>query len=488
MNVLATIDFHDSLENIKNQLIQARKDSFNTNDRIIILQSCEDEYPYIDAPGSRLIELQQLLDQLDITNCFVLYDTHNPDIAEEINEVVKNYSYQDSFHKYSIRSEIYNKQVKQYSNTSCIKLWDHLYISPEGNSNACCLADPRFPVGTIDNPRANLAQLKEYVNQGYRIRTCAKCYRNEDQGLKSARVPCDKSSTDVDNVTDLDIRVNNLCNFKCRMCSEEYSSAIQAETVELYGTDAKLGSIQFDLNRATLSNRQSRFLSIEPYINQNIKSIYFAGGEPLLVDEHYKILDKLLEIEHTDLQIRYNTNMSTLEYKGKSIFEYWKHFSNVNVGASIDCCRAEAEYIRHGTVWSDIEKNIVSIQQNAPHVKLEFASVVSSIGCESLINLQQDYINSSIEQTIRVLTHPQFLSVAALPQHHKQRLSNIINEHISFLGNTELAQQWKSVLQYMNNYDYSYSLSEFKQRMQVLDKHRGESFVDVFPQFADLYD
>jgi organic radical activating enzyme len=363
-----------------------------------------------------------------------------------------------------------------------------LYISPEANSNACCSSDPRFPTGTIDNLREGIEELKLHTSNGYRVRTCKLCYENEDQGVASPRIPCDFTVNTKDNIIDLDIRINNLCNFKCRMCSEEYSSAIQAETIEIYGKDAALGSTQFSLDRSLLKDRSSNFTKIEPFITNKLESVYFAGGEPLLIDEHYKILDKLLEIGNTNLQISYNTNMSTLEYKNKSIFDYWKHFSNIKVGASIDCGKNEAEYIRHGTVWDNIVQNIASIQQRAPHVKLKFASIVNSIGCESLIDVQRDYINSGIEQSVRALTTPHFLSLAALPKHHKQRLSSVIEKHINFLGDTELARQWQRVLQYMNNYDYSYSLSEFKQRMQVLDKHRNESFVDVFPQFADLYD
>lgn len=491
MNVLATIDFHDSITNIKDQLKQVRKDKFEPDDRIVIVQSSEDEYLYIDAPGSRIIEIQQLLDQLDITNCFVIYDTHNPAIAEEINEVVKHYSYQDSHHKYTIRNEFYNKQVKRYENTSCTKLWNHLYISPEGNSNACCVADPRFPVGTIDNPRKHSLRLKEYTQQGYRIRTCKKCYQDEDAGLRSLRTACNYTTNTADTITSLDIRISNLCNFKCRMCSEEYSSAIQSETAEIYGSAAILGNTQFSLERSSIQQRRDSFAKIKPYITNSVEHIYFAGGEPLLIDEHYKILDHLLEIGNNNIKISYNTNLSKLTFKKQSIFNWWDQFKNITVSASIDCSGAAAEYTRHGTVWSDIKHNIQSIIDNAPHVNLKFSSVVSFLSLESLINLQKDLLNQNFAQSamlVTTLTHPNFLSVAALPNHHKQRLTPIVKEHINFLGNSALARQWESMLQYMNNYDYSYSLTEFKQRMQVLDKHRSESFVDVFPQFADLYD
>ena len=488
---ITTINFHSDLNDIYQQLLLSKKDKFNNNERIVILQSHEDEYPYVDAPGKRLIELQELVDQLDISNYFILLKTPNPNIKHELLDLVSNYSYQDTPFDYIVYDSIYKKEVAQHANASCAKFWNHLYVSPEGNSNACCTSDPRFPVGTIDNLREKLLELKQHTFNGYRVRTCKKCYEDEDAGLVSQRIPCSYTPDTPDNITDLDIRINNLCNFKCRMCSEEYSSAIQAETVEIYGKDAVLGNTQFSLERSNLIERNKKFLKIKPFITNNLKSIYFAGGEPLLVDEHYQILEELININNTDIKIRYNTNLSTLRYKNKSIFDYWDKFKNIQVGASIDCSSSAAEYIRHGTVWRDVESNIIEIQKNAPHVELFLASTVTSLGLESLIDLQKEYLSKGFNQNVmnaKVLTHPHFLSVAALPKHHKQRLEKIILEHIDHLGKTELAQQWQRVLQYMNNYDYSYSLPEFKQRMQVLDKHRNESFVTIFPQFADLYD
>jgi hypothetical protein len=87
---------------------------------------------------------------------------------------------------------------------------------------------------------------------------------------------------------------------------------------------------------------------------------------------------------------------------------------------------------------------------------------------------------------VTVLVTPNYLSSAALPAHHKQRLRNIILKHIDTLGEISLAKQWQDVLSYMMNNDYTHLLTDFVQRTRVLDTHRNESFVDVFPEFKDL--
>ena len=52
---------------------------------------------------------------------------------------------------------------------------------------------------------------------------------------------------------------------------------------------------------------------IEP-LYDHVEEVYFAGGEPLISDHHYHILDKLLEKDIRPT-IRYNTNLSTLIIK-----------------------------------------------------------------------------------------------------------------------------------------------------------------------------
>jgi organic radical activating enzyme len=492
MITVASINFHDSLNVIRSQLENCRKDIFEHNERIVFTQSHEDNYPFVDAPGQRLIEIQQLVDQIDISNNFILIRTANPDILAELNDVVSNYSYQSHPFEYELISGEYKRHDTQYLNTLCAKLWEHLYVGPDGNTNPCCVSDKRFPTGNINSININAGIIKQHMVNGYRVRACKKCYENEDSGIKSARQPCNYTLGDQNNIVNIDIRINNLCNFKCRMCSEEYSSSIQAETVKLYGKNATLGYQQFKLTRDTLEQRQTNFNKIKPYINKNLKSIYFAGGEPLLVEEHYQILDHLLSIGHTTVSIKYNTNLSQLDYKSKSVVDYWNQFEDVTVGASIDASGAVAEYIRHGTVWNNIERNISKIKNESPATKLTITSTVGFLNIENLIELQQYYLNNKIfnvdDFSLSVLTHPIFLSVSVLPEHHKNRLGSKIENQINFLGNSKLANQWNTVLYYMNNNDHSYTLPEFKKRMQTLDKHRGESFIEVFPQFADLYD
>jgi hypothetical protein len=72
INVVGTVEFDSDPQQLKQQLLALRKDTFEPNERIIIIQRSVDNYPFIDAYGSKLIELQKIVNQVDIGNCFIL--------------------------------------------------------------------------------------------------------------------------------------------------------------------------------------------------------------------------------------------------------------------------------------------------------------------------------------------------------------------------------------------------------------------------------
>ena len=96
---------------------------------------------------------------------------------------------------------------------------------------------------------------------------------------------------------------------------------------------------------------------------KNIKVFYFAGGEPLMTDKHYEILEHLIETGNTKVTLEYNSNVSRLKYKNKSIIDLWNKFENVTVSASLDSWGSRAEYIREGTDWDKVESNLQTIKE-----------------------------------------------------------------------------------------------------------------------------
>lgn len=483
---------------------------YNNNFRIIILQDCVDVYDYQDMPGNAVTALQKYASQIDISNFFIVIVTNNENINTELEQARRLYSSDDvPMQSEIIKDSEYTITTQDKQDTFCVLPWMHLYVGPDGNILPCCVSDQLHPMGNIlTTPVDDIVagekfnQLRRNMLDGKKSKECSSCYRKEASHQASMRQHANhrwqhqtneiisqhqfNGTSKTFNPTYLDIRLNNICNLKCRMCSGYFSSAIAQEEVSLFGSSK--------YSESTIRNkqRQQAFNDIFEYI-PNAEKIYFAGGEPLIAAEHYKILELLIKYNNTAVELTYNTNFTTTTFRGQSVFDIWNHFKNVTVGASIDACGAVAEYVRHGTIWHNIEKNIIDIKQKCPHINLSITSTVGFLNVSSLIELQQSWINRKVlapcEFTMAALITPEHLSLQALPIHHKTRLQNLIINHIDWCNNNNsamLAVQWQQLIDYMMLRDCSFQLPEFVRLTKLLDSSRGESFAQIFPEYQDL--
>lgn len=475
--------------------------------RILVVQDCVDIYDYADLPGRAICALQKYASQIDISNFFILIITGNKNISTELGQVKELYSTDACSMQSYVAEEIeYTATFNTAQDTFCVLPWMHLYVGTDGNVLPCCQADHQHPMGNIEKQSVdNIAkssafnQLRKNMLSGVRSKECSRCYTKEDAGLKSSRVGhnalwrnikqknLDRSgSIDKFEPVYLDIRLNNICNLKCRMCSGYFSSAIAQEEVVLFG---KKESVQSSLKS---QQRTVGLIDILKYA-PTVEKIYFAGGEPLLTSEHYEILDALIACGNVDLEIRYNTNFTTLHYRGRSVLDLWKHFSNITIGASIDAQGAVAEYVRHGTDWNMIESNLNLLRSQCPNVNFTVTSTIGLLNASSLIKLQQDWHDAGIldismfRQSIMI--SPDHLTVCALPMEHKYRLEQTINHHISWCKKNnanDLASAWDNVLDYMWSKDDSHCMLEFKRLTQIMDQHRDESLAKAIPELTNL--
>ena len=487
-------------------LTSVYQSEYSTNFRILIVQDCEDTYDYEDLPGRAICTLQKYASQIDISNFFILVITGNKNISSELAQVQKLYS-TDS---YSIQNHVIDgikyTATHKTQDTFCVLPWIHLYVGTDGNVLPCCVADQQFPMGNIEEHSVDnivklpaFNQLRKNMLSGLRNKECSFCYAQEDAGLKSNRLKQNnrwknimQSNLNKDGSIDkfdpvyLDLRLNNICNLKCRMCSGYFSSSIAQEEVVLFG---RKKSVHSSLKSQQRNLGLTELLKYLP----TAEKIYFAGGEPLLTAEHYKILDALIACGNTNLEITYNTNFTTLNYQGRSVLSLWKQFSNITIGASLDAEGDVAEYVRHGTNWSIIESNLELVKSQCPHVNFTVTSVVGLLNVDSLIKLQQNWHNfrtldiSKFYQSIMI--GPDHLTVCALPLEHKQRLQQTINHHINWCKENnakDLATQWSDVLNYMWSQDNSHHMLEFKRLTQIMDQHRNESLPRAIPELVTL--
>jgi radical SAM protein with 4Fe4S-binding SPASM domain len=493
-------------KHLHNFLTSVYRAEYQPNFRILIVQDCVDTYDYADLPGRAICALQKYASQIDISNFFMLVITGNQHISTELAQVQQLYSTDSCSIQSHIIDGVEYAVPQKTQDTFCVLPWMHLYVGTDGNILPCCVADQQHPLGNIEEQSVDsilklpvFNQLRKNMLSGLRNKECSRCYTQEDAGLQSDRLSHNNrwqnikqddlnkdGSIDNFNPMYLDIRLNNICNLKCRMCSGYFSSAIAQEEVVLFG---KTESVQSSLK---LQQRNLGLKEILEYV-PSAKKIYFAGGEPLLSAEHYEILDALISCGNTNLEITYNTNFTTLNYRGRSVLDLWKQFSNIKIGASLDAENDVAKYVRHGTNWSTIESNLELVKSQCPHVNFTVTSTVGLLNVDSLIKLQQQWHISKklhiskFSQSIMI--SPDHLTVCALPLEHKQRLERVINHHIAWCKENNangVAKQWNNVLNYMWSKDSSHCMAEFKRLTQIMDQHRNESLAKAIPELTNL--
>ena len=486
-----------------NFLASVHKSIYENNFRILVVQDCVDEYTYKNTAGRALTVLQQQLSKIDISNFFVIVITANPNIVQELEHVKKLYSTDDYIMQSYVSTEFNYLIEYKKSNTFCILPWTHLYIGTDGNILPCCNGDQNYPMGNIEKESIKnivnsqrFTQLRSNMLNNQKSIECSQCYDQEAQGLTSLRQQAESRwentdlnfSSNIDMFTpkSIDIRLNNLCNLKCRMCSGYFSSAIAQEEKELFKIDIVINSTLNSKQRNTYLNEILNYAS-------HVEQIYFAGGEPLLTSEHYDILTSLINCCNIDLEIFYNTNFTNLQYKNISVLDFWKKFTNITIGASLDAIGPVAEYVRHGTDWKQIESNLDLVKKHCPTINFTVTSTVGLLNVASLIDLQTTWHNSNrldiSKFSLSVMSSPAHLTVAVLPIHHKQRLEKLIKAHIKWCQHNyaqKLADKWNDVLTYMWSDDASYQLEEFNRLTTTMDIYRQESFVNTFPELSDL--
>jgi radical SAM protein with 4Fe4S-binding SPASM domain len=504
--MIINLEDHFSKHNnwLYNELKNLKQDVLPDDFRLIVNYT-SDKYNNVASPGIAISKLQELLALLDFPNFFVKIETTNKNIQKDLEKIKELYCPFESVLSHTIVDGDFKKTILS-GDTLCVLPWMHLYINPQGTVGTCCEFNEHYPLGSIkNNPLQEIANsdamktVRRQMLSGQRPSSCSACWTKEEAGLPSARqgfnqqfsqhLSLSKQTHEDGHIKDfklryLDFRASNVCNLKCRMCGGKFSSRIAKEENDLYSD-----STFIDLKLTP----EEIYLTLE-YIEENIEyleSIYFAGGEPLIMDEHYKILDLLLKHDRLDIKILYSTNLTQLSYKKYNAVDYWKKFSNVTVGASIDLIGPQAEYVRSGTDYNVLEENYDQIKD---HVNFTITSIVHLYNIFNLPKLQQHWIvNKKLNPknlSFRALIYPENMTLQVLPISYKQLAEKIIYNQIDLLisiSNTEtLVDSWKNVLQYMNNKDQSHLLNEFFRLNDDKDKFRNERFEDVFPEYRDL--
>ena len=391
------------------------------------------------------------------------------------------------------------------SEVFCMLPWIHLHAYPDGRAYPCCLATYEHPVGNLrDNTMEEIwrdkpmTDLRENMLTGCRSDVCNKCYEQEDSGFFSMRNSSNQTfghhiktiADDEFKIRYYDIRFSNLCNLACRSCGDVFSSNWVKEAKKMSWLSQDHPNVSYAGKHKT--DAWEQLLPHIPYIEE----VYFAGGEPLMMQEHYDLLNELLRQGRTDVKLVYNTNFTELEFKGTSVLDIWNEFESVSIGASLDASYERAELMRHGTQWSQTVRNREQMLRICPTVDFYVSSTLSIMNAYHMPDFHRECIDLGLvrpgDWNINILQSPEYYRIDVLPPSMKQEVVELYNSHIEYIEPLDdisrATKGYRAAVNYITRTDNTQLIPELVQKLDHLDRWRNENFWATFPELSALQD
>lgn len=455
----------------------------------------------------------------------------------------------------------WQEQIKEVSGSStfCVLPWIHMATRPNGDMRICCVANASgaetgdYNVGLVkreDGTPANfgtdlpsqafnsdyMKSVRKNMLAGKIPASCVKCHEEEAQGVASKRIwetgtwalheKLDIKELIEETQEDgsvpyklqyLDLRLGNTCNLKCVMCSPHDSSQWVQDHKKIYPLfNSKLIQDQFRWDKRFHNNfwHENPEFWKEVYDQiPNIKQLYFAGGEPLMIKEHRMFLDEIIKRGYANkIELRYNTNGILVS---DEIIEVWKQFKKVKVGMSLDGIGPRGEYIRYPLDWKTVESNLIKLDTTPDNIEINVACALQILNIKHLPDFIKWKVNSKFKKinfntnaagqvvggglmSVHLVWIPTWLSLRILPSADKKEIRDMFSSLKEWLWDhysqdkefwEENAYGWKrieSILNWMDAEDHSHLLPDFREYITVLDKQRSTDFKTVFPELAHL--
>jgi organic radical activating enzyme len=348
----------------------------------------------------------------------------------------------------------------------------------------------------VDIQNSNhMRRLREQFLAGERPQTCRKCWNEERGGRVSKRMhTLDRlkhSVTDTEWTADakplmfLDLKLGNICNLKCRICGSWSSSQFATEEINQLPRDEQKSSHAYQMLRAGAWPRENgQFWQQIDSVLTDIRYIEFTGGEPFMINEHFDMLQGIVDrgIAH-QVEIHYNTNGTQWPDRGEAI---WPHFKTVEVAFSIDDLGDRFEYQRTNAEWATVEHNIKKfklLRQQMPNLKLQCCSTVNVFNVRYIDELARWIIQQGFNFVYWNMMHDAwYFSIATLPDTAKAAIA----EHLRL---ADVPQQYRAefdrIVNFMNT---GASTDGFQLRREIgnLDRRRQQNLAQIEPEFAQL--
>jgi sulfatase maturation enzyme AslB (radical SAM superfamily) len=326
-----------------------------------------------------------------------------------------------------------------------------------------------------------------------------------------------EDGTVPENLVYLDLRLGHTCNLKCIMCSPHDSSkwvSDHKKVFPLFKHEALKSQMAWDQESFNNYWYENPDFWKEMYAQiPNLRQVYFAGGEPLMIKEHKLFLKEIIRQGYADkILIRYNSNGLLLT---DEIIELWKQFKKVKFAVSIDDIEDRNHYIRFPTDWKLLEDNLHKLDNTPDNISVSIATAIQILNIKTLTELAKWKISQKFKKinlenayegmlagggiiNMHLLYIPTFLSIRCLPEKDKQEVRQTFEEFKKWLWDNYTQdetfwsinpygwQRWQAILNFMDSEDHTHLLPAFQEYILKMDNVRKLNFKETFPNLSHL--
>lgn len=412
------------------------------------------------------------------------------------------------------------------SDTFCPMPFVHLNIKQGGRVCACWRHTADLGNHTTETLTSifnndSMKTLRHELMNGIESEGCHSCWDMEKSGVTSTRQKAivnwpkitydtlkdsqaNNYTVDTFLLKSIEVRFDNACNLMCRHCSPQYSTkwetAVKKE-VGLYDELHKYNMVK-DIAKSAISLTDDVISEVEKFA-QHLEEILITGGEPLYHEKHYAFLEKILPWAQ-NITLNYNSNLSVLKYKNKSIIPLWKKFKKVSVLVSIDATRDTYEYVRvHGNI-SRVEKNILELKNNLDNIYLQATCTTSLLNITKFVDIMKYFLTLQVGVHTSLVQYPESLNIKLLPielkktvtqdwEQFKLNLADIVKAmytdptHINFYTK-RIVSVGDGIISYMNSEDRSDKWENFKNYVAAQDKFHNTDILKYYPEYKEYLD
>ena len=355
----------------------------------------------------------------------------------------------------------------------CPAPWTSLYVGPDGQVDNCCVGKNKLgnvqqnSIEQIVRGTNNLMVQKTMLDGKY-PQGCSRC-ENKSQSLQKSMLQffSDKSNNDYQlekfKLEYLDVRWSNTCNLACVYCSPQLSSTWAQELNE---------SIRIE------KQHKNELLNYVLDNVENLKKVYLAGGEPLLMKENSQLISAIKQ-KNSNCEVLINTNLT--EIKGNSIFQNLLTLKNTTWMVSVDDLQERFEYLRYPAQWSEFEENLAllrtQVQSNKIYLHMVFTALNALTIWDAIDWFLEHYDGTQIRLSLyNGGVNNGSLDIRRLPvEYQKQALDRMNQPRYQKLSG------WKDTYDYVADLVYDSKNNSFLKYITDLDHRRGLNSKEIFP-------